>query len=77
MDAIFYVNDGHSSNENENLYATNSLKNCYNPRRWKVDSFGVLTDAPTNAAMRAPGKFKSKLPNTGVEQLPFCFSLSQ
>ncbi|CAB3256482.1 unnamed protein product [Arctia plantaginis] len=55
MNAVFYINDGHSSNENENLYATESLKNCYNPRRWKVDSFGVLTDAPTNAVMRAPG----------------------
>lgn len=55
MDATFYVNDGFSRNENENLYSTESLKNCYNSNRWKVDSFGVITDAPSNTFMRAPG----------------------
>lgn len=55
MDGVFYVNDGISSNENENAYATVSLQNCYDSRRWKVDSFGVITDTPTNAFMRAPG----------------------
>lgn len=55
MNATFYVNDGNSSNENENSYATNSLKNCYDSSRWKVDSFGVITDLPTNCYMRAPG----------------------
>lgn len=56
MDAVFYVNDGHSQNENENAYSTSSLQNCYDSRRWKVDSFGTITDAPCNAFMRAPGK---------------------
>ncbi|XP_063547084.1 xanthine dehydrogenase-like [Cydia strobilella] len=58
MEATFYINDGMSSNENENSYATKSLKNCYNPDRWKVASFGVITDAPTNCFMRAPGEFE-------------------
>lgn len=57
MDAVFYVNDGCSSNENQNAYSTESLKNCYNPDRWKVDSFGTITDAPCNCFMRAPGTF--------------------
>lgn len=55
MDATLYVNDGMSSNENENPYATESMKNCYDPSRWKVDSFGTITDGPTNCFMRAPG----------------------
>lgn len=53
---MFYVNDGHARNENENLYVTSSFRNCYDSRRWKVDSFGAMTDAPTNCAMRAPGE---------------------
>lgn len=64
MDGVFYVNDGISSNENENPYATSSLENCYDSRRWKVDSFGVITDTPTNAFMRAPGK--TKLPSLSI-----------
>ncbi|XP_075975629.1 xanthine dehydrogenase-like [Anticarsia gemmatalis] len=66
MDSVFYVNDGNSSNENENTYATDSLKNCYNPRRWKVDSFGVITDAPSNTFMRAPGGLEGI---TGIEHI--------
>ncbi|KAI8438679.1 hypothetical protein MSG28_011097 [Choristoneura fumiferana] len=58
MDATVYVNDGMSKNENENTYVTDSIKNCYNPDRWKVDSFGPITDAPTNCFMRAPGAFE-------------------
>ncbi|XP_063543961.1 xanthine dehydrogenase-like [Cydia strobilella] len=58
LDGTFYVNDGMSRNENENSYVTDSMKNCYNPDRWKVDSFGAITDAPTNCFMRAPGNFE-------------------
>ncbi|CAH0592539.1 unnamed protein product [Chrysodeixis includens] len=54
MDAVFYVNDGHSSNENENPYVTSSMENCYDSRRWKVASFATITDAPSNTFMRAP-----------------------
>lgn len=62
MDAVFYVNDGHSGNENENPYVTSSMPNCYDSRRWKVASFGVITDAPSNTFMRAPGKqFMNKI----------------
>ncbi|KAJ8736260.1 hypothetical protein PYW08_006916 [Mythimna loreyi] len=57
MDAVFYVNDGISRNENENLYVTTGLQNCYDSRRWKCDNFGVITDAPSNVFMRAPGNF--------------------
>ncbi|KAG6453184.1 hypothetical protein O3G_MSEX007992 [Manduca sexta] len=66
MDAVFYVNDGFSSNENENLYATSSLKNCYDSSRWKVDSFGVITDAPSNCFMRAPGGYEGI---SGIEHI--------
>ncbi|XP_049878492.1 uncharacterized protein LOC126375553 [Pectinophora gossypiella] len=58
LDSTFYINDGNSSNENENTYATDSLQNCYDSRRWKVDSFATITDAPTNCFMRAPGGFQ-------------------
>lgn len=58
MDATVYVNDGMSKNENENAYVTDSIANCYNRDRWKIDSFGPITDAPTNCFMRAPGKSK-------------------
>ncbi|XP_063826491.1 xanthine dehydrogenase-like [Ostrinia nubilalis] len=58
MDAVFYVNDGFVSNENENPYATNALINCYNSNRWKVDSFGAITDMPGNCYMRAPGGYE-------------------
>lgn len=63
MDAVFYMNDGHSINENENSYSTDSLRNCYDFRRWKVDSFATLTDAPCNVFMRAPGKLTNFIIN--------------
>lgn len=56
MDATLYINDGHSKNENENSMAINSIQTCYDSRRWKVKSFGVITDAPSNSFMRAPGR---------------------
>ena len=59
MDAVFYLNDGISRNENENPYATESLRNCYDSRRWKCDSYGVITDTPSNVFMRAPGKLRT------------------
>ncbi|KAF9421455.1 hypothetical protein HW555_002670 [Spodoptera exigua] len=66
MDAVFYLNDGQSRNENQNTYATDSLKNCYDSRRWKCDSFGAITDAPTNNFMRAPGGFEGI---SGIEHI--------
>lgn len=69
MDAVFYVNDGHSQNENENSYSTSSLENCYDSRRWKVDSFGTITDAPCNAFMRAPGKHRKYPPGSRPLQI--------
>lgn len=60
MDAVFFINDGLVSNENENALATNSFRNCYNSNRWKLDSFATITDLPGNCYMRGPGLFSFK-----------------
>ncbi|RVE48162.1 hypothetical protein evm_007222 [Chilo suppressalis] len=58
MDAVLYVNDGITRNENQNVLSISAFKNCYDTRRWTVRSFSVVTDMASNCYMRAPGGFE-------------------
>ncbi|XP_072940941.1 xanthine dehydrogenase-like [Epargyreus clarus] len=59
LDAAWYINDGLSLNENECDFVVGNFPNCYDLTRWKVQTYSVVTDAPTNCFMRAPGSIEA------------------
>ncbi|KAL0828977.1 hypothetical protein ABMA28_003866 [Loxostege sticticalis] len=51
---MFYQDNGCSNNENISSITANHFKNCYDSRRWYIESNSVLTDTPSNTWCRAP-----------------------
>nr|UZT55360.1 aldehyde oxidase 1 [Spodoptera frugiperda] len=50
----FYQDGGCSYNEVLTAITTHHFYNCYNPMRWGISPFSVLTDKPSNTWCRAP-----------------------
>ncbi|XP_061376829.1 uncharacterized protein LOC116770815 [Danaus plexippus] len=50
----YYQDNGCSINETIALMTLNHLPNCYDPKRWSIEAYTVITDTPSTTWCRAP-----------------------
>ncbi|XP_045773994.1 indole-3-acetaldehyde oxidase-like [Maniola jurtina] len=54
LKTAFHQDHGYSFNENISARTITHLYSCYDPRRWKIESYSIITDTASNTFCRSP-----------------------